>query len=112
MWVQAAGILLFVIGQGFAVWLAGAVLLGLGTALVYPTLLAAISDVAHPEWRASAVGVYRLWRDGGYAVGALTAGLLADTLGTPVAIAAIGGLTFLSGVVVAVVMYETLGRRV
>ena len=62
-------------------------------------------------WRASAVGVYRLWRDGGYAVGALTAGLLADTLGTPVAIAAIGGLTFLSGVVVAVVMYETLGRR-
>jgi len=112
MWVQAAGILLFVIGQGFPVWLAGAVLLGLGTALVYPTLLAAISDVAHPDWRASAVGVYRLWRDGGYAVGALTAGLLADTLGIPVAIGAIGGLTFLSGVVVAVVMYETLGRRV
>jgi MFS family permease len=111
MWVQAAGILLFVIGQAFAGWLAGAVLLGVGTALVYPTLLAAVSDVAHPEWRASAVGVYRLWRDGGYAVGALTAGLLADALGTPVAIAAIGGLTFLSGVVVAGVMYETLGRR-
>jgi MFS family permease len=111
MWVQAAGILLFVIGQGFLVWLTGAVLLGLGTALVYPTLLAAISDVAHPDWRASAVGVYRLWRDGGYAVGALTAGLLADTLGIPAAIAAIGGLTFLSGVVVAAVMYETLGRR-
>jgi MFS family permease len=111
MWVQAAGILLFVIGEGFTIWLTGAVLLGLGTALVYPTLLAAISDVAHPEWRASAVGVYRLWRDGGYAVGALTAGLLADTLGTPAAIAAIGGLTFLSGVVVAAVMYETLGRR-
>jgi len=108
MWVQAVGIGLFIIGQGFGVWLAGAVLLGLGTALVYPTLLAAISDVAHPEWRASAVGVYRLWRDGGYAVGALTAGLLADALGMPVAIAAIGGLTFLSGVVVAGVMYETL----
>ena len=111
MWVQAGGIVLFVIGQGFVVWLLGAVLLGVGTALVYPTLLAAISDVAHPEWRASAVGVYRLWRDGGYAVGALAAGLLADTLGIPAAIGAIGGLTFLSGVVVAAVMYETLGRQ-
>lgn len=111
MWVQAIGIGLFVVGQEFWVWLGGAVLLGLGTALVYPTLLAAISDVAHPEWRASAVGVYRLWRDGGYAVGALTAGLLADTFGVPVAIAAIGGVTFLSGVVVAGVMYETLPKR-
>ncbi len=111
MWVQAAGILLFVVGQAFVAWLGGAVLLGLGTALVYPTLLAAVSDVAHPEWRASAVGVYRLWRDGGYAVGALTAGLLADALGTPVAIAAIGGLTLLWGVVVAAVMVETLARR-
>ena len=57
-----------------------AVLLGLGTALVYPTLLAAVSDVAHPDWRATAVGVYRLWRDSGYAVGALIAGLVADAL--------------------------------
>ncbi len=111
MWIQAVGIGLFVIGQSFLGWLGGAVLLGLGTALVYPTLLAAISDVAHPEWRASAVGVYRLWRDGGYAVGALMAGLLADALGIPIAIAAIGGLTFLSGVVVAGVMYETLPKR-
>lgn len=111
MWVQAVGIGLFAVGQGFWVWLGGAILLGLGTALVYPTLLAAISDVAHPEWRASAVGVYRLWRDGGYAIGALMAGLLADTLGIPVAIAAIGGLTFLSGVIVAGVMYETLPKR-
>jgi MFS family permease len=110
MWVQAAGIGLFVLGQGFWVWFGGAVLLGLGTALVYPTLLAAVSDVAHPEWRASAVGVYRLWRDGGYAVGALIAGLLADALGIPIAIAAIGGLTFISGVIVAGVMYETLPR--
>jgi MFS family permease len=107
MWVQAAGIGLFLLGQGFAIWLAGAVLLGIGTAMVYPTLLAAISDVAHPDWRASAVGVYRLWRDGGYAVGALTAGLIADALGIPAAIAAIGGLTLVSGIVVAAVMYET-----
>lgn len=111
MWVQAIGIGLFVIGYGFWVWFAGAVLLGLGTALVYPTLLAAVSDVAHPEWRASAVGVYRLWRDGGYALGALLAGLLADLLGIPVAIGAIGALTFLSGIIVAVIMYETLPAR-
>ena len=86
-------------------------LLGLGTALVYPTLLAAVSDVAHPDWRASAVGVYRLWRDGGYAIGAILAGLLADAFNIPIAIAVIGGLTFLSGVIVASVMYETLPTR-
>jgi len=107
MWVQALGIGLFVVGAGFWLWLAGAVLLGIGTALVYPTLLAAVSDVAHPDWRASVVGVYRLWRDGGYAIGALLSGLLADAFGIPVAIAAIGALTFLSGVIVAGVMYET-----
>lgn len=111
MWVQAIGIGLFVIGQGFWIWFGGAVLLGLGTAMVYPTLLAAISDVAHPEWRASAVGVYRLWRDGGYALGALLAGLLADLLSIPVAIGVIGGLTFLSGIIVAGIMYETLPAR-
>jgi MFS family permease len=97
MWVQALGIWVIVAGKSMGAWLGGAVLLGLGTALVYLTLLATISDVAHPEWRASSVGVYRLWRDGGYAVGALMAGLLADTLGLAVAIAAIGGLTFVSG---------------
>lgn len=111
MWVQALGIGLFVVGRSFGLWSGGAVLLGLGTALVYPTLLAAISDVAHPDWRATAVGVYRLWRDGGYAVGALTSGLLADAFNIPAAIAAIGGLTFLSGIVVAAVMYETLPAR-
>lgn len=111
MWVQAAGIGFFVVGTGFGPWLAGAILLGLGTALVYPTLLAAVSDVAHPEWRASAVGVYRLWRDGGYAVGALLSGVLADAFGLPAAIAAIGLLTLVSGVVVAGVMYETLASR-
>ncbi|MBI5301015.1 MAG: MFS transporter [Chloroflexi bacterium] len=111
MWVQAIGIALFVIGKAFAVWLGGAILLGIGTALVYPTLLAAVSDVAHPDWRATAVGVYRLWRDGGYAIGALLSGLLADWLGIPIAIAAIGALTFFSGVIVAGVMYETLPAR-
>jgi len=108
--VQAVGILLFVAGTGFAAWAAAAVILGLGTAMVYPTLLAAVGDVAHPNWRASAVGVYRLWRDGGYAVGALLAGGIADAVGLRWAIGAIGGLTFLSGVTVASVMYETRQR--
>ena len=108
MWIQSLGIALFVIGHDFWMWLGGAVLLGIGTALVYPTLLAAVSDVAHPSWRASAVGVYRLWRDAGYAVGALAAGLLADAFGSLTAIAAIAALTFLSGVIVAAVMHEAL----
>jgi len=107
MLVQAAGIALFVAGSSFSTWAVAAVLLGLGTAMVYPTLLAAVGDVAHPSWRASAVGVYRLWRDGGYSVGALLAGGLADALGVRWAIGAIGGLTFLSGIIVATVMYET-----
>jgi len=112
MWVQAVGIATFVLGRSFGPWMAGATLLGIGTALVYPTLLAAVSDVAHPDWRASAVGVYRLWRDAGYAVGAISAGLLADAFGLPVAITAIAALTMVSGVVVASVMYETLpGHR-
>ncbi len=109
MWVQAIGILLIGLTTGFLPWAAGAVLLGLGTALVYPTLLAAIGDVAHPEWRASSVGVYRLWRDGGYALGALLAGIVADLMGLRWAIAAIAALTFVSGLVVATTMYETLG---
>src|SRR5262249_39085446 len=81
MLVQALGIFLLVASAGFLLWSASAVLLGLGTAMVYPTLLAAVGDVAHPDWRASAVGVYRLWRDGGYAIGALLAGGLADMFG-------------------------------
>jgi MFS family permease len=107
MWVQAAGIAVLVIGRSFGPWMAAATLLGIGTALVYPTLLAAVSDVAHPEWRASAVGVYRLWRDAGYAAGAIAAGLLADFFNLPVAIAAIAALTCVSGVVVSAMMYET-----
>jgi MFS family permease len=111
MWVQAVGIFLLVLTHGFLPWAASMVLLGLGTALVYPTLLAAVSDIAHPDWRASAVGVYRLWRDGGYALGALLAGVLADVLGISWAIAGIGALTFASGVVVLGRMYETLPSR-
>jgi MFS family permease len=108
MWVQAAGIGLLVWGQSFSWWLAAVALLGLGTGMVYPTLLAAVSDVAHPSWRGSAVGVYRLWRDGGYAIGALASGLLADAWGLHVAIAAIAGLTLFSGIIVAIFMSETL----
>jgi MFS family permease len=111
MFVQAAGILLMIKSSGFAGWSMAAVLLGLGTAMVYPTLIAAVADVAHPTWRASAVGVYRLWRDGGYAIGALLAGVLADLLGIRWAIGVVGGLTFLSGLIVAIVMYEPMNHR-
>ena len=110
MWTQAVGIWMLLVTDGFWPWAGAMALLGLGTALVYPTFLAAIADVAHPSWRASAVGVYRLWRDLGYAVGAVTAGLLADLFGLSVAIAAIGLLTFASGLVVLVRMHETLHR--
>jgi MFS family permease len=108
MWVQAAGIGLLVWGQSFSWWLTAVALLGLGTGMVYPTLLAAVSDVAHPSWRGSAVGVYRLWRDGGYAIGALASGLLADAWGLHVAMAAIAGLTLFSGIIAAIFMSETL----
>jgi MFS family permease len=104
MLVQAVALGMVAVGSGFGIWLGSAVLLGLGTAMVYPTLLAAIGDVAHPEWRARSVGIYRLWRDGGFAVGALLAGVLADTFGIPAAVAAVGLLTALSGIVVAVRM--------
>jgi MFS family permease len=90
--------------------LLGSVLLGAGTAMAYPTLLAAIGDVTHPAWRASAVGVYRLWRDLGYAFGALLSGLVADALGIAPAIAVVAALTFASGVVVALRMRETLDK--
>jgi MFS family permease len=86
MWVQAAGIGIVALSGDFAGFAAGAVLLGVGTAMVYPTLLAAIGDVAHPNWRASAVGVYRLWRDLGYAIGAIVAGVTADWLGLAAAL--------------------------
>jgi MFS family permease len=108
MWVQAIGIAAVVLSSGFAGFALGGVLLGIGTAMVYPTLLAAIGDVAHPSWRASSVGVYRLWRDLGYAIGALLAGVTADVLGLPAAMWLVAGLTFISGSVVAVRMSETM----
>jgi MFS family permease len=108
MWIQAAGIGVVTLANAFAGFLTGSVLLGLGTAMVYPTLLAAIGDVAHPSWRASAVGVYRLWRDLGYAFGALLAGVTADAFGLNAAMWVIAALTFGSGIVSAVRMKETL----
>ena len=95
------------VAGGFLPWAACAILLGVGTAMVYPTLLAAISDVAHPSWRATAVGVYRLWRDTGFAVGALLAGLVADLAGLRAAVWVVAALTAASGLVVAGRMYET-----
>ena len=111
MWTQAAAIASFAATHGFVSWAIGAVLLGAGTAMVYPTLLAAVGDVADPRWRASAVGVYRLWRDSGFAIGALVAGVIADAFGLEAAITAVALLTALSGVVVAVRMYETHAVR-
>jgi MFS family permease len=110
MWTQAVGIAVVVRSASFAGFASGAALLGVGTAMVYPTLLAAIGDVAHPSWRASSVGVYRLWRDLGYAFGALLAGVTADALGLRAAMWLVAAITFASGVVVAVRMTETLRR--
>lgn len=117
MWIQASALVLIAAapklapatGASFVLWLAGAAFLGLGTALVYPTLQAAIGDVVDPSWRASAMGVYRFWRDLGYAAGALLAGALADFLGIAWAFAAVAVLTAASGAVVAHWMRETAG---
>jgi len=107
MLLQALGIALVAAGTGFEAWAVAATLMGAGTAMVYPTLLAVIGDVAHPVWRGRAVGVYRLWRDLGYAVGALIAGITADLLGMRAAIWLVAAITATSGLVVAVRMYET-----
>ena len=108
MLVQAAALAWMATASGLGPWAGAAALLGVGTALVYPTLLASIGDVAHPRWRGSAVGVYRFWRDSGYAVGALVAGALSDTIGMGGAIGSVAALTAASGLVVAVRMPETL----
>jgi MFS family permease len=112
MWLQALALALVVLWQGLAPWAVAMALLGVGTALVYPTLIGAVSDVAHPDWRASAVGVYRLWRDTGYAVGALAAGVLADRLGASWAIGAVAAATFLSGAAAAAGLRDRLAMRV
>jgi MFS family permease len=108
MWVQAAGIAIIILNDHFAGFATGATLLGIGTAMVYPTLLAAIGDVAHPLWRASSVGVYRLWRDLGYAIGALLAGIASDIFGLASAMWIVAALTLISGVIAAMRMTETL----
>jgi MFS family permease len=110
MGTQALALAVVAAGNSFTVWAVAAVLLGAGTALVYPTLLAAVGDVAHPAWRARAVGVYRLWRDGGFAVGALLSGVVADLWGIRAAVWMVAALTAASGALVAVRMYETLHR--
>lgn len=107
MLLQGGALGLIAVASTFGVWLLAAALLGLGTAMVYPTLLAAVADVAAPTWRGAAVGVYRLWRDLGFAVGAIAAGVLADRAGMPFAIGVIAALTAASGVVVLVRMRET-----
>jgi MFS family permease len=108
MFVQAGGIWLTVMIPHYSAWIVAALLQGIGTAMVYPTLLAAISDVAHPEWRATTMGVYRFWRDLGYAIGALISGIIADFLGMRAAIQVVAVLTLLSGLHVAFRMRETL----
>lgn len=107
MWLQAAALVLVASADGFALWAVAAVALGAGTAMVYPALLAAIGDVAHPAWRARSVGVYRLWRDAGFAVGAVLGGITADLYGLRAAVGLVAAVTAVSGLVVAVRMYET-----
>jgi MFS family permease len=104
MWVQATGLFLTALTAEFGSWLIGSLLLGLGTAMVYPSLIAAVSDASHPTWRARSLSVYRFWRDLGYAIGALAAGLIADFFGLHWAIGTIAALTFVSGVLVALIM--------
>ena len=106
MWIQAAALFLTAATDAFGWWLVASVLLGVGTAMVYPSLIAAVSDASHPTWRARSLSVYRFWRDLGYAIGALAAGLIADRFGLPWAIMAVAALTFCSGAVVAGAMKE------
>jgi MFS family permease len=106
MWVQAAGLFMTAVTRQFGWWLAASVLLGLGTAMVYPTLIASVTDASHPSWRARSLSVYRFWRDMGYAVGALASGIIADLFGAAWAIGSIGALTLVSGGVVAIAMRE------
>ena len=107
MLIQGGAIAGIALGAGFLVWLLAAIVLGLGTAMVYPALLAAVADVAAPSWRASAIGVYRLWRDLGFAAGAVVAGVGADVLGMPGAIGLVALLTALAGLAVALRMRES-----
>jgi MFS family permease len=111
MLIQGAALMVMVVVQGLGPWLVTGAALGVGTAMVYPTLLAAIGDVAHPSSRGTAFGIYRFWRDSGYVVGALLAGALADGFGMRVAIGAVGVLTLASGALAGARMPETLNLR-
>lgn len=101
MMLQGFALLGMTLTQNVAAWASALVLLGVGTALVYPALLAAVGDIAKPSWRGTAIGVYRLWRDLGYVAGAVVAGIVADALGVAAAIAVVGVITIGSGVIVA-----------
>ena len=109
LFVQTTGIVLIALTTTFSSWVTAAVILGAGTALVYPTLLAAVGDQAHPSWRATSLGVYRFWRDAGFAVGAIVTGIVADLASPRGAIWLVAGITALSGVVVAKRMAESAG---
>ena len=111
MWLAAAGITLVGLSGGLPGWIGGALLMGVGMALLYPTLLATVSDVARPRWRGSALGVYRLWRDSGYAIGALLIGAIADAFGLLAGFWFAAAIMAVSGLVVALLMYETLPSR-
>ncbi len=110
MLLQAAAIATIAAASGFWPWFVASLALGIGTAMVYPTLLAAVADVADPAWRGSALGVYRMWRDLGFAAGAILVGIVADRAGMPTAIAVVAAITAGSGIIVAVRMRETHPR--
>jgi MFS family permease len=111
MWLAAGGIVVVALTTTLVVWVVGAVLMGVGMALLYPTLLAAVSDVAAPRWRATSLGVYRLWRDSGYAFGALAIGIIADAFGLLAGFWFAAAIMTVSGLLVAMLMYETLPSR-
>jgi MFS family permease len=104
---EAAGLVVIALGDTTTIWAVGSAVFGAGTAMAYPTLLAAVGDVAHPAWRGAAVGVYRLWRDLGFAVGAILAGVVADLYSLTVAIVVVAAITAASGLDVALRMAET-----
>ena len=111
LWIAALGIAVVAVSSILFWWLVGALLMGIGMALLYPTLLAVVSDVAAPQWRATSLGVYRLWRDSGYAFGALAIGGIADAFGLLAGFWFAAALMAVSGLIVALLMYETLPTR-